>query len=170
MFTGKELSTGDRILRGLSGLADLALAGYGTYKGLKLLKGTNKVVASREGSSYKIPDIEITNPLSKRNIKHIQTRHNVNSIKSQADYLSDTQLAEKLKDQSFFNSRWTTNEITNYSEIAYNDLLKQGKKGGLFEYVINGEKLNVYIHNDGTFGSVYGNYQYSVQDIRNMMK
>ena len=52
-------------------------------------------------SGSKIPDVEINNPLSKRNIKHIQTRHNVDSIKSQVEYLSDAQLAEKLKYQSF---------------------------------------------------------------------
>jgi hypothetical protein len=124
LFTEKELSTGDRILRGLSGVADVALAGYGTYKGLKPVKGTNKVVVSEKASGVKIPEVEINNLLSKRNIKHIQTRHNVDSIKSQAEYLSDAQLAEKLKDQSFFNSKWTTDEITKYSEIAYNDLLK----------------------------------------------
>ncbi|WP_225535209.1 MULTISPECIES: pre-toxin TG domain-containing protein [unclassified Enterococcus] len=50
LFTGKELSTGNRILRGLSGVADLALAGYGTYKGLKPLKGMNKVVVSEKTS------------------------------------------------------------------------------------------------------------------------
>ncbi len=127
-------------------------------------------VLDKKVSGVKVPDVEINNPLSKRNIKHIQTRHNVDSINSQAEYLSDAQLAEKLKDQSFFNSKWTTDEITKYSEIAYNDLLNQGKTGGLFEYSINGEKLNVYIHNDGTFGSVYGNHTYSVQDIRNFMK
>lgn len=115
-------------------------------------------------------ELRLKSHYRKRNIKHIQTRHNVDSIKSQAEYLSDAQLAEKLKNQSFFNSKWTTDEIIKYSEIAYNDLLNHGKRGGLFKYSINGEKLNVYIHNDGTFGSVYGNHTYSVQDIRNFMK
>jgi hypothetical protein len=140
---------------------------YSVKRGPKI---QGEVFSSKKASGAKIPEVEINNPLSKRNIKHIQTRHNVDSIKSQAEYLSDAQLAEKLKDQSFFNSKWTTDEITKYSEIAYNDLLNQGKTGGLFEYSINGEKLNVYIHNDGTFGSVYGNHKYSVQDIRNFMK
>ncbi|MBP2100448.1 pre-toxin TG domain-containing protein [Enterococcus rivorum] len=183
LITGRELSQGDRILRGLAGIADIGLAAYGTYKGIKAMKGTKGVVPKVEVDGFhgkmvkvekvggsKIPDVEIKTPLSKRNIKHIQTRHNVDSIKYQAEYLSDAQLAEKLKDQTFFNSKWTADTITKFSEIAYNDLLSQGKKGGLFEYSISGEKLNVYIHNDGTFGSVYGSYTYSVQDIRKFMK
>lgn len=54
LFTGEELSTGDRILRGLSGVADVALAGYGTYKGIKPRKGTEKIVpVERETGSVK---------------------------------------------------------------------------------------------------------------------
>lgn len=54
LFTGKDLSTGDRILRGLSGVADVALAGYGTYKGIKPVKGTTKVIVSEKASGAKL--------------------------------------------------------------------------------------------------------------------
>lgn len=162
----KTLKAGDRLLAGAAlteaDLVILSKAGY--FDDVAKINKIEKTI------SAEIPKIEIKNPLSKRNIKHIQTRHNVNSLVTQAEYLTDAQLAEKIKDQSFFNSKWTADDINKYSEIAYNDLLNQGKKGGLFEYSINGEKLNVYIHSDGTFGTVYGNYKYSVQEIRKMAK
>lgn len=162
----KALRAGDRLLAGAALTeADLALLSKAGY-----FEDVAKINKIEKTINPEISNIEIKNPLSKRNIKHIQTRHNINSLTSQAEYLTDTQLAEKLKDQSFFNSKWSADDINKYSEIAYNDLLNQGKKGGLFEYSINGEKLNVYIHSDGTFGTVYGNYKYSVQEIRKMAK
>ncbi|WP_223556222.1 pre-toxin TG domain-containing protein [Lysinibacillus sphaericus] len=113
--------------------------------------------------------IEITNPLSQDNIKHIQKRHNINTFLNQAKYLTDAQLENKLNNKSFFNPEWSVEEINKYSEIAYNDLLNQGKRGRL-TYEINGETLTVFIHEDGNFGSVYGNHKFTVQEIRDMTK
>lgn len=92
----------------------------------------------------------------------------MNVFAEQAKYLDDAQLATKLKDNTFFNPNWSANEINRYAEIAYNDLLHQGKTGSL-EYFINGEKLTVYINADGSFGTVYGHYTYTVDQIRNMV-
>ena len=37
LIAERELSQGNQILRGLSGIVDFGLAGYGTYKGIKVL-------------------------------------------------------------------------------------------------------------------------------------
>ncbi|WP_081811087.1 WXG100 family type VII secretion target [Bacillus sp. UNC437CL72CviS29] len=127
--------------------------------------GEKDVVKEASGA---IPKIEIKYPLSSKNIKHMN-KHNIDSIKVQSKYLSDKQLAEKLGD-SFFNPKWSKEEINKYSEIAYNDLKSQGKAGDVFEYEIAGEKINVFIHPDGRFGTAYGNHRFTVDEIRKMTK
>ena len=52
---------------------------------------------------------------------------------------------------------------------AYNDLKNQGKTGNL-TYEIGGEIIDVFIHPDGQFGSVYGRHKFTVEDIRKMTK
>ncbi|WP_342544046.1 hypothetical protein [Lysinibacillus sp. FSL W7-1291] len=119
----------------------------------KLDKGTDKV--------------EISYPLSSTNKKHIN-KHNIESLKQQSKYLSDSQLADKLE-SSFFNPKWSKDDINKYAEIAYNDLKSQGKTGNL-TYEIGGEIIDVFIHPDGQFGSVYGRHKFTVEDIRKMTK
>ncbi|WP_146553496.1 hypothetical protein [Rummeliibacillus sp. SL167] len=110
---------------------------------------------------------EIKYPLSSTNKKHIN-KHNIESIKQQSKYLSDSQLADKLE-SSFFNPKWSQEDINKYAEIAYNDLKNQGKTGNL-TYEIGGEIIDVFIHPDGQFGSIYGRHKFAVEDIRKMTK
>ncbi|WII39025.1 hypothetical protein [Paenibacillus thiaminolyticus] len=63
-----------------------------------------------------IGKVEIKYPLSSTNKKHIN-KHNIESIKQQSIYLSDSQLAEKLE-SSFFNPKWSKDDINKYAEIA----------------------------------------------------
>ena len=120
-------------------------------------------------SGGKIPDVEIKKTLSKKNQSHIN-KHNIDSLKNQSQYLTESQLAEKLDGNSFFNPNWTGDDINKYTEIAYNDLLSQGKKGDTFLYKINGEEINIYIQPDGGFGTAYGKYQYTLDQFKNLMK
>ncbi|WP_141770106.1 hypothetical protein [Bacillus sp. OV322] len=111
--------------------------------------------------------VEIKYPLSSTNKKHIN-KHNIESIKQQYKYLSDSQLADKLE-SSFFNPKWSDDEINKYAEIAYNDLKNQGKTGKQ-TYEIGGEIIDVFIHPDGQLGSVYGRHKFTVEDIRKITK
>ncbi|GHU61527.1 hypothetical protein FACS189418_1320 [Clostridia bacterium] len=120
------------------------------------------VSPGKSGSSGKIEY-----PLSNSNKQHIN-KHNIESIKQQSTYLTDTQLAEKLED-SFFNSNWSKDDINKYAEEAYNALHQQGKTGNL-TYEVNGETLDVFIHSDGRFGTVYGRHKFTVEQVRNMEK
>lgn len=106
--------------------------------------------------------------MSKRNSEHIK-QHTLDSVIQQSKYLDDAKLSQKLAKDSYFNPNWSLEGINKYAEIAYNDLLSQGKTGRI-EYEINGEILDVFIHPDGKFGSVYGGYKYTVEEIRNLTK
>ncbi|MGL9893567.1 transposase [Enterococcus sp. DIV0806c] len=116
-----------------------------------------------------ISDVKIKRPLSKNNQSHIN-KHNINSLKKQSQFLTENQLTEKLDGTSFFNSNWTSEDIKKYTEIAYNDLLSQGKKGDTFLYKINGEEINIYIQPDGGFGTSYGKYRYTLEEFKNLKK
>ena len=127
-----------------------------------VLEGGEKVL---KGGSGAVNQIEIEFPLSNSNKRHIN-KHNIESVKQQAKYLTDKQLAEKLED-SFFNPNWSTEDINRYAEEAYNALRQQGKTGNL-TYEVNGEILDVFIHPDGTFGTVYGRHKFTLEELREM--
>ncbi|MED1619954.1 hypothetical protein [Bacillus pseudomycoides] len=139
------------------------------------IQGIEDSLAERMGNTdglgkvvSEVKNVEITIPLSKRNSEHIR-QHTLDSVIKQSKYLDDAKLAQKLAKDSYFNPDWNLEEVNKYAEIAYNDLLNQGKRGRL-EYEINGEILDVFIHPDGKFGSVYGRYKYTVEDIRDLTK
>ncbi|MGX7420466.1 pre-toxin TG domain-containing protein [Carnobacterium gallinarum] len=197
LLSGKDPVTGDKVSRLEAGLwtallllpqAKMVMAAKELHAGNKALKGLNltekelkllnkagyfddvgKLNKVEKASKATIPDVEIKNPLSKGNKSHIN-KHNIGSLKSQSPYLTDQQIIEKLEGNSFFNPDWTKEDINKYSEIAYNDLLAQGKKGGAFDYTINGEKIKVYISSLGEFGTSYGSYEYTLEQFKNLMK
>ena len=83
----------------------------------------------------------------------------------QANYLTDEQLANKLNNTSFFNKEWSQNDVIKYTQDAYNTLKSQGKTG-LQSIEINGEIINVFIKEDGTFDTAYGTHKYNVSNFR----
>lgn len=106
--------------------------------------------------------------LPKGKLNHIQ-KHNIQSLKNQAQYLSDKQLKLKLEN-SFFSPKWSKEKINKNVEIAYNALLKKGKRGDTFPYKIDGETIKIYIERDGKFRTAYGTYEYTVKQFKKMMK
>ncbi len=102
--------------------------------------------------------------LSNSNIQHIK-KHTFEGMAEQANYLTDEQLANKLNNTSFFNKDWTQEEIVKYTQEAYNTLRSQGKTG-LQSIEINGDIINIFIKDDGTFDTAYGVYKYDVTDFR----
>lgn len=107
-------------------------------------------------------------PISKGKLSHIQ-KHNIQSLKNQAKYLSDSELKSKLK-KSYFSPKWSKEKINKNAEVAYNALLKKGKRGDTFPYEIDGETIKVYIEANGSFGTAYGTYKYTVKQFKKMMK
>ncbi|WYJ88082.1 hypothetical protein A5866_003210 [Enterococcus sp. 12C11_DIV0727] len=139
-----------------------------TAKELEMLRDLEKsgerVKIVEKGSGAKFPNVEIKNPLGKNIKKHI-SKHDYESFRKQADYLTDSQLAQKLEKNSFFNPEWSTNDMNKYVEIAYNDLLTQGKTGK-HVYEIAGEKITIVIKNDGVLDTAFGSHKLSVSDFR----
>lgn len=140
-----------------------------------VLKNIEESKKARESSNFKefadktneinrIPEIEIKYPLGKNIKKHI-SKHDYNSFKQQADYLSDSELAIKLEKNSFFSQKWSKEDINNYVEIAYNDLRAQGKTGKII-YDIKGEKITIIIREDGVLDTAYGSHKLSLEDFR----
>ena len=102
--------------------------------------------------------------LSKNSIQHIK-KHTFEGMSEQAKYLTDEQLANKLANTTFFNKNWSQDDVVKYTQEAYNTLRSQGKTG-IHSVEINGEIINVFIKDDGTFDTAYGVYQYTVDDFR----
>ena len=102
--------------------------------------------------------------LSKNSIQHIK-KHTFEGMSEQAKYLTDEQLADKLANTPFFNKNWSHDEVVKYTQEAYNTLRSQAKTG-IHSVEINGEIINVFIKDDGTFDTAYGVYQYTVDDFR----
>lgn len=116
-----------------------------------------------DGSQYVGGNSDIVE-LSNSNIQHIK-KHTFDGMAKQANYLTDKQLANKLNNISFFSKDWSQDEIIRYTQEAYNILRSQGKTG-LQSIEINGEIINVFIKDDGTFDTAYGIYKYTVDDFR----
>lgn len=74
-------------------------------------------------------------------------------------------LSDKLVHMSFFNKNWSQDEVVRYTQEVYNILRSQGKTG-LHSIEINGEIINVFIKDDGTFDTAFGVYKYTVDDFR----
>ena len=102
--------------------------------------------------------------LSKNNIQHFR-KHTFDGMAEQAKYLTDENLAKKLKKTTFFNKDLSEERIIQYTQEAYNILRSQGKTG-LNSIEVNGEIINVCIKADGTFDTAYGIYKYDVKDFR----
>lgn len=98
--SGEKLSTSERIMRGVFGTLEIGIAGYAGVKGFKSRVKTPEKVPEAEvpkkASGSKIPDVEIKSPLGKNIKKHI-SKHDYETFKNQADFLSDSQLAQKLE-------------------------------------------------------------------------
>ncbi|MBC1516402.1 T7SS effector LXG polymorphic toxin [Listeria immobilis] len=184
VMTGEDPITGDKLSwgeRGLSLLFIIPLAKVGKYgsKGFKFvyegIEDANKIhkkadkvkeaeKSTKKASGAKVPNVEIKKPLGKNIKKHI-SKHDYESFRKQADYLTDSQLAQKLEKNSFFNPEWSTSDMNKYVEIAYNDLLAQGKTGK-HVYEIAGEKITIVIKNDGVLDTAFGSHKLTVNDFR----
>lgn len=144
-----------------TGMYDLILMAGLSYASYKVTRNTGTI---EKASGAKIPEVEIKNPLGKNIEKHI-SKHDYESFKKQADYLTDSQLAQKLEKNSFFTPEWSTSDMNKYVEIAYNDLLAQGKTGK-HVYEIAGEKITIVIKNDGVLDTAFGSHKLTVDDFR----
>ena len=102
--------------------------------------------------------------LSSSNIQHIK-KHSFEGLKEQAKYLDDAKLAKKIVGNTFFNPKWSQEQIVSNTEKAYNALISEGKTG-LQSFNIDGEDIYIFIKSDGTFDTAYGTHILTVKDFR----
>lgn len=86
-------------------------------------------------------------------------------MKEQSQYLTDSQLQAKLDGNTLFNKNWTMDDISKYTQQAYDSLIKQGLTNGTYSVTINSEMITVVIR-DGIFKTSYGSHVFTVADFR----
>jgi len=163
LFTGKKLSTGDRILRGLSGVADVALAGYGTYKGLRPRKGTTKVVVSEKNSGTNISKPprnlvdnmdEIADDIRNINKKYssgFEQNNSIENIINSASYYEDSweqasAVTRSITDHAFVDgNKRTAFDTLNMllDDLKLNSPLKDSQKWDLINKIGTGDLKDV---------------------------
>ncbi len=106
--------------------------------------------------------------LSKDNKKHILNRHTFNRVKQQLCHkigkVSRSKIAQDIAERGFFNPKWTEDMITEVSETAYNQLLKQGNTNGRYVVEALGEEITVAIE-DGVFKTAWGHHKFTLDDF-----
>ncbi len=106
--------------------------------------------------------------LSKANKKHILNRHSFSRVKQQIGQkigkMSRSEIAQDIAERGFFNPEWTEDMITDASEAAYNQLLKQGNANGKYVVEVLGEEITVAIEN-GIFKTAWGHHKFTLDDF-----
>lgn len=100
--------------------------------------------------------------VSKTTFKHINNRHSAEKFREEIPHLTDDEIKVKLADRSFFNPNWSETKINEIVTKAYNELRSQGKKGGQFEYDIDGEKIMLVIGSKGELNTAYGLHKLTI--------
>lgn len=95
-------------------------------------------------SSLQLPDLAGSND------------HTVQGMSKQASHMSKTGLETKLNSKSFFNPKWSDEEVIKGVEEAYAAGLKKGVLNSEFNYIYKGESITVFINKDGMLSSAYG--------------
>lgn len=73
--------------------------------------------------------------------------------------------AEKLANKkTVFNPSWSEEKVIEASNIAYEKAVSQGLTSGKLTVEVFGEKITVYMNQDGVLDSIYGSYKCTLSD------
>ena len=92
--------------------------------------------------------------LSKNDIKHLSNKHIFSDVAKQAKRMPRKALEAKLE-KTFFNPKWSKEEIIKHVTEGYNDALRKGLTRKI-DYKVNGEIIKIFIKGDGKFDTAYG--------------
>jgi len=107
--------------------------------------------------------VEIT--ISNSKVRHLRSHH-FESVRQQAQRLSDAQLQAKLdRPTTFFPKHWTMDDITQNVQRAFNSLTSQGIIDGSHNIFVNGHTITVYLEN-GQLISAWDNIILTISDFR----
>jgi len=102
--------------------------------------------------------------ISSSSIKHIG-KHIPMDFAEQVAHLSDDALANKLANTSFFNPKWSKEQIISAVEKGYTEALNKGKTG-VYDFTFQGETIKIVIKSDGTFDTAYGLHKLTAEYFR----
>ncbi len=106
---------------------------------------------------------EITNKLK----KHVLNNHFLDKVLQQVKKAPIENVKNIAKNKSFFNPKWSQQKVLEATKYAYNVASVSGKKGTFFlEYA--GEKIGVFVADNGTVDTVYGMYKYTFEELMKM--
>lgn len=101
--------------------------------------------------------------LSSNNIQHIG-KHIASDFTNQVSHLSDKALAAKLNKNSFFNPKWTKEDIITGVQNGANEAISKGFTDGYYKYSHKGETIQIFFK-DGKFDTAFGQHKLTPADF-----
>jgi RHS repeat-associated protein len=101
--------------------------------------------------------------LSSNNIQHIG-KHIASDFAYQVPHLSDKALAAKLNKNSFFNPKWTKEDIITGVQNGANEAISKGFTNGYYKYSHKGETIQIFFK-DGKFDTAFGQHKLTLADF-----
>ncbi len=106
--------------------------------------------------------------ISKGGLRHIR-KHNFNEVVRQLPHILRNKGMAEVRNKintGFFPKDWSTGKINNAANRVYNEARWNGvKKDSIYTSKVGGERVSVYINEQGVFGSAYGHRTYSLKDF-----
>lgn len=95
-------------------------------------------------------------------------RHSFNRVQQQIGHKigkrSRSEIAQDIAERGFCNTEWTEDMITEATETAYNQLLKQENTNSRYVIEALGEEITVAIE-DGVFKTAWGHHKFTLDDF-----
>ncbi len=107
---------------------------------------------------------ELQETLSKTKLKHIYTRHHLESVAQQAKHMSKETFLKTFGKNSYFNPNWSKEQIKEASNFICKEAAKKGVTNGEYTTTFFNEKITIIMENN-IVRTVYGNYRYTYDEI-----
>ena len=131
----------------------------------------NPGLVTQEGKSVTRVLQEVSGDVAKSNLSQSQIKHFGKHILSefaeQAKYMPLDALEAKLAKQSFFNPKWSKEEILKYVQDGYKSLRNKGLTG-LQNYKVGDEIIKIFIKPDGTLDTAYGLHKLTIDYFKGL--
>ena len=107
--------------------------------------------------------IQITNELR----THVLNKHYLKKVLQEVKHAPIKRIKNIAEERSFFNPKWSKEQVLNATKYAYNYVKNTGKKGHtILKY--KGEKITVFVKPNGTVKTIYGEYRYTAKQLMKM--
>ncbi|WP_027708445.1 RHS repeat-associated core domain-containing protein [Zooshikella ganghwensis] len=105
--------------------------------------------------------------ISKSGLRHIR-KHIYGEVAKQLPHVlrnkGEAAANEKI-DTGFFPKEWSNEQVTDAATQVYNEALRKGIKNDTYTTTVNGEKISVFVNEEGGFSTAYGHKKYTLDDF-----